>query len=101
MAGGVTGTYFSFQSFLHSHIRVYNNTYRHNAIKYVRLPIHIMRYIMHIHCSGKGCRKLNKGNLQSFGSPHFISASAKPLSSRMSKTILKPAIEIRRTSDFK
>jgi len=60
-----------------------------------------MRYIMHIHCSGKGCRKLNKGNLHSFGSPQFISASAKPLSSGMSKTIMKPAIYIRRTSDFK
>jgi hypothetical protein len=55
-----------------------------------------MRYIIHIHCSVKGCRKLNKGNLHSFGSPQFMSASAKPLSSGMSKTIMKPVIDVRK-----
>jgi hypothetical protein len=60
----------------------------------------MMRYTIHIHCSGKGCRKLNKGNLHSFGSPHLMSASAKPRSSGMSKTIIKPEIDIRWTYRF-
>lgn len=66
-----------------------------------KVPIHIMRYTIHIHWSGKGCRKSNNGNLHSFGSPQFISASAKPLSSGISKTIIKPEIILERYTNFK
>jgi hypothetical protein len=81
-------------SYFHSHSKQCWNSHASGHVIWQMVPIHITKYTIHIHWSGKGWRKSSKGNLHSFGSPQFMSASAKPLSSGMSKTIMKPEIDI-------